>query len=374
MNILILSWRDPKHPLAGGAEQVVLEHAKGWINGGHKVTWFSSSSKENLSNEVIDGVEVVRAGYQYLGVQIAAFFYYFKNRNSIDFIVDQFHGLSFFTPLYSKKPKIALIQEVAGKVWFLNPLVFPLNLIVGVLGFVFEPLVFRFYKNTHFMTGSESAKKEVFRMKIPLKNITVVPHGVILSKNKIKVVKSKKLTVTYLGIISKDKGIEDVVKSFSIISNKLKNVQFWIIGKGESEEYLKKINKLVKELKLNKKVKMWGYVKKEQKFRLLAKSHVLVNASIHEGWGLVNIEANAYKTPVVAYNSSGLVDSVKNEISGIICKENTPQEIALNVIELLEDKDLYRKYQYGALKWSQRFSWDRSRKLSLLLINKVFII
>jgi len=34
MNILVFSWRDPKHPTAGGAEQVMHEHMKGWIAAG----------------------------------------------------------------------------------------------------------------------------------------------------------------------------------------------------------------------------------------------------------------------------------------------------------------------------------------------------
>ena len=50
MRILVFSWRDPKHPLAGGAEQVMHEHMKGWIEAGHKVTLFSSKL-DVLKNE-----------------------------------------------------------------------------------------------------------------------------------------------------------------------------------------------------------------------------------------------------------------------------------------------------------------------------------
>jgi len=46
MNILVFSWRGPKHPLAGGAEQVDHEHQKGWIKGGNAVTLFTSSFPE----------------------------------------------------------------------------------------------------------------------------------------------------------------------------------------------------------------------------------------------------------------------------------------------------------------------------------------
>ena len=51
MNILILNWRDPKHPNAGGAEIVTREHAKAWNKAGHSVTWFSSFFKDAKENE-----------------------------------------------------------------------------------------------------------------------------------------------------------------------------------------------------------------------------------------------------------------------------------------------------------------------------------
>ncbi|QQG42229.1 MAG: glycosyltransferase family 4 protein [Candidatus Woesebacteria bacterium] len=371
MNILILSWRDPKHPLAGGAEQSVWEHAKGWRKAGNEIIWFSSRFKGSVVTENIDGIKIVRNGYQYLGVQIAALFYYFKNVKNVDLVVDQFHGLPFFTPLYVKKPKLALIQEVAGKVWLLNPLPFPINLIIGAIGFVFEPFIFLLYRHVQFMTGSESAKLEVSKFGIPLKNITVVPHGVILPKLKIKNEKLKMKTITFLGTLAKDKGIEDAIECFSLLDKK-GECNFWIIGKPETEDYFKKIKSKISDLGLNDKVKFWGRVTDAKKFELLAKSHVLVNPSAHEGWGLVNIEANAVGTPVVAYKSSGLVDSVKDGQSGVIVSTNSPEKIANVTISLFENKKLYEKLQRGSMSWSKNFSWTVSRAKSLLLLNKVF--
>ena len=79
MNILILGWRDPKHPLAGGAEQVVHEHAKGWIEVGNRATLFSSRFKGSLKEETLDGVEIVRGGFPYFVGWLGGFFFYLKN-------------------------------------------------------------------------------------------------------------------------------------------------------------------------------------------------------------------------------------------------------------------------------------------------------
>lgn len=368
MNILVFSWRDPKHPLSGGAEQVMHEHMKGWVKSGHKVTLFSSSISGLAKKETLDGIEIIRDGYQYLGVQLKGFLYYLKNGSKFDFIVDQFHGVPFFTPLFVRKPKLAVIQEPATKVWFLNPLPRPLNWIIGLIGFLGEPFIFLFYRNIKFMTGSESAKKDVQKFGIPAKNITVVPHGVVLP-DKLKIFEKEKIpTITFLGILSKDKGIEDAIRSFSIINN-VGDYQFWVIGKPETEEYGRKIKRMVSDLGFEKKVTFWGFVTQEKKFELLSKSHIMVNPSIHEGWGLVNIEANSVGTPVIAYNVSGSVDSISNEENGIICQENNPGGLAKEVIELMENKRRLDNLSKSAITWSKNFSWERSKKLSLNLLN-----
>lgn len=370
MNILIFSWRDIKHSNAGGAEQVMHEHAKGWVRAGHKVIHFSSKTENLSGSEIIDGVEFIRSGYQYLGVQLAGFFYYLKNRSRIDFVVDEFHGIPFFTPIFVRKRKLAVLQEVARKVWLLNPLPKPINWIIGIIGFLGEPCVFLLYKKTNFMLGSNSAKKDVIKMGIPEKFITIVPHGFIVPKISVLPKKEEKKTIVYLGKLSKDKGIEDALECFSIL-NKKGNHQFWIIGKKESKSYFNQLKRLIKKLRLDGKVKFWGFVSDEKKFELLSRAHILINPSVHEGWGLVNIEANSVGTPVVAYRSAGLIDSVKSGVSGIICTENTPESMTEIIENLLADNLKYQKLINGAISWSKEFSWEKSKKLSLELISRL---
>lgn len=369
MNILVFSWRDPKHPLAGGAEQVMHEHMKGWIAAGNKVTLFASRFPGSSLEEEIDGVQIIRQGYQYLGVQVAGFFYYQKNRVQFDFVVDQFHGLPFFTPLYIKKPKLAVIQETAGKVWFLNPLPWPINWLIGIIGYLGEPFIFLFYRSTLFMTGSASAKQDVTKFGIPVKNIMVVPHGVVIHAPKTKLVKEKIPTLIFLGVLSKDKGIEDALHCFALLKDQ--KFQFWVIGRPETLNYGKKIEALTEKLGLKNRVKFWGFVSQEKKFELLARAHLLINPSTREGWGLVNIEANFMGTPVIGYKSAGLIDSIKEGESGLFCEQNNPQELAIKIISFFANKERRASLQKGSLAWSKKFTWEKSKQLSLQLLHQL---
>lgn len=370
MNILIFSWRDPKHPMAGGAEQVMHEHAKGWIKAGHSVTLFSSYFVGGKREEVINGVKIIRRGVQLLGVQLlGASWYLFEKHKKFDLVVDQFHGIPFFTPFYVFTNKLAVIQEVAKEVWLMNHLPKPFNWIIGYTGYALEPLIFLFYKWIPFMTGSESAKRDLMSFGISEKNITVVPHGVIIPKVKLKAGKSKVKTIVFLGALTKDKGVEEAIKVFSIL-NKKGNYSFWIMGKG-AKTYIDQLKTLARNFGVLNKIKFWGFVDETKKFELLTRAHILINPSAREGWGLVNIEANAMGTPVVSFNSPGLIDSVKDGVSGAVLKTNSPVEMAREIEKILKKPGQYKKLQEGAISWSNNFSWERSRKISQELIKKV---
>lgn len=372
MNILILSWRGPGHPNAGGAEISTHEHAKGWVKAGHSVTLFTSYYEGAKREEIVDGVSVLRKGRQFIGVQWEAFkWYLFKDHPKYDLVIDQFHGIPFFTPLYIRGKKLAFIHEVTKEVWGLNPWSWPFNLIPTAVGFIFEPLIFiLFYGNIPFMTVSDSTKSDLIKWGIPRGSITVIHNGVDLPKNKRSFQKEKKKTLIFLGALSKDKGIEDVLKTFSILDKNDPNFQFWIVGKGESH-YLEKLKKQTIKLKLNRKIKFLGFISSSKKFELLAKAHLLINPSVREGWGLVVIEAASVGTPAVGYNVSGLKDSIVNGKTGVLSAKD-PGSLAAAVLELMNNTDKYNMFRKNCLLWSNKFDWLTSVNESLKLVGKVF--
>ena len=242
MNILIFSWRGPGHPNAGGAELSTHEHAKAWVATGHPVTLFTSYFEGGKKEEYIDGVKIIRKGSDVFGVHVQAFFWYlFDNHMKFDLVVDEFHGIPFFTPLYVKTQKLGFIHEVAKEVWWLNPWPKPFNLIPGIIGTLFESLIFKlFYRHTSFMTVSESTKKDLLDWGIPVDNVKVIHNGINFISTKAG--KEKKKTLMFLGALAKDKGVEDALKVFSIINKKDLAFQFWVVGYG-SPDYLKELKK-----------------------------------------------------------------------------------------------------------------------------------
>jgi len=74
------------------------------------------------------------------------------------------------------------------------------------------------------------------------------------------------------------------------------------------------------------------------------------------------IEANAMGTPAVVYKVPGLVDSVQDGRTGLICLQNSPQGLADQLTRGLLNNSLRESLAQGALEWSRQFTWQENAK------------
>jgi glycosyltransferase involved in cell wall biosynthesis len=368
--ILVLNWRDIKNPAGGGAEILTHELAKGWVKKGHEVLVFSSWFLGAQKTETIDGVKFIRKGAWWT-VHVHAFLYYLKNRNKFDLIIDEVHWFPFFAALYARKKTIALTCEVANKLFFtLFP--YPIALIFRFL----EKIYLYIYKNVPTMTISESTKKDLIKEGVKANLITILPMGITIPKNLKKYNKEKNPTFIYLARINKQKGIYDAIEAFASIKNKvssIKGARLWVVGSGE-DDVVKRVKKMVKEYDIQDSVKFFGFVDEKKKFELLARAHILLAPSVHEGWGLTVPEAASQKTPAIVYNVSGLRDIIVNRVTGIIVKKNTPGELAKEATKIVTNKNKYHMLQKNIIELIDNTNWNKTSEKSLKFLDKYYKI
>lgn len=366
MNILILNWRDIKNPKSGGAEIVTMEHAKGWVKNGYDVTWLTSNFANGKKEEIIEGVKIIRKGTS-VSIYLIAPFHYLFNRKKYDIVIDEIHGIPFFTPLYVKKLKIALIHEVANEIWdYMYP--FPINKI----GKFSEFFYFKCYRNIQFWVPCESTVRDLEKYGIKRERSRIVICAITnKSLERPPVKKEKGPTFIFVSRVVKMKGVEDVIKAFAEITKFKKNSKLWIVGDGDGK-YINTLKTLIEKRNIQNEVKFFGKVSEEKKLELMRRAHLLLHASIKEGWGLVTVEAASQGTPSVVYNVAGLRDSVLDNKTGIVIDINSPESMARNALSLLDDKAKYKKLQINGLKWAKSLNWDKAVSQSLNLINYVY--
>jgi glycosyltransferase involved in cell wall biosynthesis len=351
MRILILNWRCPLNPRAGGAEILTHEIARRLVVAGHTVEWFSASFPGAHAREELDGVQIIRAGRQWT-VHLSAFRHYRgKLRDRFDLVIDEINTIPFFTPLWSGIPRLALIFQLARDVWWYETR-FPLN----VIGFLLERLYLTPYHRASIVTISESTRNDLRRIgfKGPIRVMPVGVEPLFLEQVKKAVVP----TFVYVGRLAPSKRVRDIITAFAIFVTRAGSARLQLIGAGDSK-HVASLKRLSQSLGVAELVDFMGRLPSADKQRQMAQATLLLMASVREGWGLVVTEANVVGTPAIVYDVPGLRDAVRNGETGLVVGAS-PGEMADGMLRLRYDKSLYDHLAAGAKKWSENFSFDKA--------------
>lgn len=345
MRLLILSWRDPRNPRAGGAELYTHEVARRLVVRGDTVEWFVAGFPGGAAEEDLDGVHVVRSGRQWT-VHVRAYRHY-RGARQLDFdaVIDEVNTIPFFTPLWARIPSLMLIYQLAREVWW-HESAFPIN----AVGWTVEPAYLRLYRRTPALTISASTETDLRNMGFTAP-ITVLPIGLepLVAP---EVAKENAPTFIYVGRMAPSKRVHDIVEAFAIFGRG----RLWLVGDGDAG-YLATLRRRVGALGLDGKVEFLGRLSTDEKHERMARAHVLLMASVREGWGLSIAEANACGTPAIAYDVPGLRDAVREGETGFVV-EPSPRWMAKAMTQLLTDEALYARFAAAGRAWSSTFSFD----------------
>jgi len=362
MNILIINWRDIKHPKAGGAEVYFHELSKRWIKKGHNVIWLSGGWKNCKKQEEVDGIRIIRVGGE-LSLYMLVPLEYIKIRKQVDVIIDIENGLPFFFPLFSMKPKILHIHHSHKEVW--NQEAEGKGIkekVIAVIGKILEtkimPVV---YKNIGVTTISKSSAEEI-KKESNSRILGIINPGFTINKVP-KIRRTKFPSILFVNRVKKYKGADTLVKAFLKVEKKVKNAKLYIAGSGD---YLQNIKKLANN---NKKIKILGFISEDDKYKLMESSWIFVNPSFKEGWGIVNIEANYFGMPVIGSNVSGIKDSVVDGKTGLLFKYGDENDLAEKMLTLIKNKKLRNNMGREAIKWAKSFSWEKAAYQFLKIIE-----
>ena len=350
----MLNWRDIRNPAAGGAEVATHELMRRWVAWGHQCTLFSASFPGAPAEERADGVRIVRQGGPYT-VRLLAWRRYLSDpRLQADVVIDQCHGLPFWTPLYVRGPKVAYIHEVAGEIWrLMTP--FPLSHIGPHL----EAWSLRLYRDVPFITVSPSTRDDLEAH--GLRHVLVIPNGLSCPVPTQMPEKETDLTVLFVGRLIKMKGIEDALDAFAQVAAAVPTARLWVVGSGHPR-YEASLRGRTRSLGMEGKVTFWGRLAEEEKLRLMGRAHVLIHPSVKEGWGLVVLEANAQGTPAVGYAVAGLRDSIRHGETGFLTPPRQPVALAEAIVALWRDPARREAMGRAALAWASTFRWDDSAR------------
>jgi glycosyltransferase involved in cell wall biosynthesis len=200
---------------------------------------------------------------------------------------------------------------------------------------------------------SSAASAEAQRAMRPRRPVFVVHPGVPLPaeplpKRTLAGVPLGRTVVGIVGRLQPWKGQERLLEAVTELGREGHDLHLLIVGgeaHGFSAGFERQLRSRVEALDMEDRVTMTGQV--DDVTPHLAAMDVLVNASDHEPFGIVLLEAMAQGVPVLAVSDAGPREIVVPDESGLLVPSSSPEALAEALRPLLGDPDLRRRLGAG---------------------------
>jgi len=212
--------------------------------------------------------------------------------------------------------------------------------------------------------------------KIPAKKIEKIEHGVpdlhydpITSKKEFNFV-DKTVLLTF-GLLSRNKGIETVIRALPAVIEKYPDTLYMILGKTHpsvirhaGEEYRNFLRRMIKKLELEKHVFFLNdFISQKDLFKYLSATDIYITPYLNEAQitsgtlsYAVGVGTAVLSTPY--WHAQELLDDGRGELFDF----NNSGQLSNMILELLDAPDKLQELRQNALSYGKMITWPRTGK------------
>lgn len=169
-------------------------------------------------------------------------------------------------------------------------------------------------------------------------------------------VHTKSKVIGFVGRLSEEKGVLNLVRAIPLILEKMKDASFMIIGEGSLSET---IRRFLKENHLEEIVALPGWIPHDELPRHMQKMGLIILPSYTEGLPNVVLEAMACGIPVLATAVGAIPELIIEGETGFILNSNSPDSIAGRAVDILNSPNLNEVALNARTMVKKEFSRER---------------
>ncbi len=370
------------HWLKGGAEKYYFELGKLLKEHGHEIAYFSMQDEKNIvTGEKEFFVKKINVnGKNFL--RAFSTIYSHRNKKKMEEAIEEFNPDIVHINLFQRQLTYSIIEPIKKK----NiPIVFTahdLQPICPASAMLCKgKICSKCLKNSKYYCFKNKCMKDSFlksllgaiegnvyrKKKIYNKIDTIIAPSKFLSTmlkeegintkiltipNYVEKVKSNNNAreedyICYIGRLSKEKGINNLLYAFS----KQKYGKLFIAGDGPEKE---NISKYIKQNNLENRVRLLGFINKEEVQKTIEKSSFVVVPSIwYENCPYSVLETLSIGKPIIGANIGGIPELIEDQKNGYLYEYNDTQKLAELIEKLFVNSDLRKKMGAYSKKMSQ---------------------
>lgn len=191
----------------------------------------------------------------------------------------------------------------------------------------------------------------------------IVPNGVHIRKQNIATFEHiHRHELIYLGTLTKQQGIQLVLRALPAVKKKITDMQFSIIGKGI---YQKTLETLAKKLGISECVTFLGFIEDPVEVdKRIGQAALGIATYDPELSFVIYTEPGKVKrylsvgVPVLMTNVSPLAKILEKKSCGLVCHWDT-EEVKDSIISFLSDVSRQKRYRRNAVSYARAFTWEK---------------
>ena len=229
----------------------------------------------------------------------------------------------------------------------------------------FRTIVFFLKRSDMCIAVSRFTAETLTKNGVSASKIFVSGNGTSFEKLGGRTAELKEYDAVFVGRISREKGVFDLVKIWRKLADRNLGFRLIIIGSGPD---LRELRSHVKRAGLERLVTVKGACSDGEMYSLVKASKVFLFPSRFEGWGLAVGEALACGLPVLCYKIPAL-EEVFGECPAVVFTKLADWEaLAEKLTELLVSGG-WRRLSSQASTYSRRFTWRKVAEKDLEFVR-----
>ena len=195
-----------------------------------------------------------------------------------------------------------------------------------------------------------------------IKNVKGIHNFILLEDYNVKTKDEGYLL--YIGRLSKEKGVFDLIKGM-----KNNNKKLYIAGSGPERD---KVEEFIKKEKLSNRVHLLGFLNALEVKDYVRKSHAVVVPSVwYENCPYSVLETIAIGKPIIGADIGGIPELVIDGKNGLLFESGNSDDLSKKIDMLYNDEKLYKKFCDNSKKLSKQYDKELYYKELIKIYKRV---
>lgn len=167
-------------------------------------------------------------------------------------------------------------------------------------------------------------------------------------------ISDRDIVLGFVGRLDHIKGVDLLIKAAALLLQRSQRYFLLLVGEGPERKALEKLSH---QLGIEARVRFLGFC--DNIPDVMTAFDIALVPSRQEPFGIVCLELMRMKIPVISSGVGGMAEYITNEETGLLLKENSPDEICRYVERLVNDEQLRQRLINGGYKLAGQFGANK---------------